>query len=191
MKTPDDELTPEEVNQLKRLGDGIAPSQGLEDRVVAKMRSQGLIRDRANRWRLLAATAAGVILFIAGFGVGRGWKPAASGDSRPEFVLLLYEDSNYQTADPAQLPGRVSEYSQWARSLGSGNYIGGEKLGDLESTVSKNGIVGPASPTEKSGSVAGYFLIRAADETEAAKIAATCPHVSYGGVVSVRQLERN
>ena len=36
------------------------------------------------------------------------------------------------------------------------------------------------------GILAGYFVIRAASLEEAERIAAECPHLTYGGAVSVR-----
>ena len=111
-------------------------------------------------------------------------------DPRPQFVLMLYEDSNYETASSAEPPGRIAEYGGWARSLGSQNYVTGQKLVESESTVSRSGIVGPTPPAQKAGSVAGYFIIRAADADEAARVAATCPHVRYGGLISVREVDR-
>jgi hypothetical protein len=190
LNTPDDELSPSEQEQLKRLAVETDPPAALENRVLDAMRSQGMIR-KTPFLRAAAAIAAAVTLFVAGVIADRYWPaPAAPGDPRPQFVLMLYEDSAYETASPAELAGRIAEYGNWARSLGSQNYVTGQKLVETESTISRTGTVGPTPPTPKDGSVAGYFIIRATDAQEAARVAATCPHVRYGGQISVREIER-
>jgi hypothetical protein len=189
LNTPDDELSPSEQEQMKKLAVEAEPSAGLEDRVLRAMRSRGIVR-KSSWLRSFAAVAAAITLFVAGIVAGRYWPVTAPRDPRPQFVLMLYEDSNYETASSAELPGRIAEYGGWARSLGSQNYVSGQKLVESESTVSRSGIVGPTPPAQKDGSVAGYFIIRAADAGEAARVASTCPHVRYGGLISVREVER-
>lgn len=190
MNTPDDdELSPSEQEQMKKLAVESEPPAMLENRVVHAMRSRGIVRKPS--WiRTLGAVAAAITLFVAGVIADRYWPTPSSNDSRPQFVLMLYEDATYETASPTELPGRIAEYGRWATSLGSENYVRGQKLVESESTVSRSGIVGPAQPSQKDGSVAGYFIIRAADEQEAARVASTCPHVRYGGLISVREVER-
>ena len=190
MNTPDDELSPSEQEQLKKLAVDTEPPATLENRVLHAMRSRGMIR-KTSYLRIAAAIAAAITLFVAGMITDRYWPaPAVPRDPRPQFVLMLYEDSAYETAPPAELPGRIAEYGNWARSLGSQNYVTGQKLVESESTISRAGIVGPTPPAPKDGSVAGYFIIRATDAQEAARVAATCPHVKYGGQISVREVER-
>jgi hypothetical protein len=175
---------------MKRLAVDTDPPAALENRVLHAMRSRGMIR-KTSYLRTAAAIAAAVTLFVAGVIADRYWPaPAAPRDPRPQFVLMLYEDSTYETASSTELPGRIAEYGNWARSLGSQNYVTGQKLVESESTISRTGIVGPTSPAPKDGSVAGYFIIRAADAQEAARVAATCPHIRYGGQISVREVER-
>jgi hypothetical protein len=38
--------------------------------------------------------------------------------------------------------------------------------------------------------VGGFFIIRAADYDEACSLALSCPHLSYGGGVEVRQIQQ-
>jgi hypothetical protein len=175
---------------MQKLALEAEPPAALENRVLHAMRTRGMIR-KASYLRTAAAIAAAAAMFVAGVIADRYWPaPAAPRDPRPQFVLMLYEDASYETAAPAELPGRITEYSNWARALGSQNYVSGQKLVESESTISRTGIVGPTAPTPKDGSVAGYFIIRAADAQEAARVAATCPHVRYGGQISVREVER-
>jgi hypothetical protein len=37
--------------------------------------------------------------------------------------------------------------------------------------------------------LAGYFIIRAADQRSALEIGRSCPHVRYGGRIVVREIE--
>jgi hypothetical protein len=174
---------------MKKLAMDAEPPAALENRVLDALRSRGMVA-KPSPLRRVAAIAAAITLFVAGILADRYWPAQAPRDTRPQFVLMLYEDSSYETASSAELPRRISEYSNWARSLGSQDYVSGQKLVESESTVSRGGIVGPAQPTQKDGSVAGYFIIRAADAQEASRVAATCPHVRYGGLISVREIER-
>jgi hypothetical protein len=67
-------------------------------------------------------------------------------------------------------------------------YVTGEKLADDGLLIAPGREPVAAIPTAAEGTVGGYFVIRAKDLDEAASIAATCPHVRYGGTVSPRRL---
>src|SRR5262245_48705814 len=118
---------------MQKLAVTADPPPALENRVLHAMRSRGMIR-KTSYLRIAAAIAAALTLFIAGVIADRNWPaPAVPRDPRPQFVLMLYEDSAYETAAAAELPGRIAEYGNWARSLGSENYVAGQKLVESES----------------------------------------------------------
>ena len=65
-------LTPEQKSELAALGRGADPDAGLEDRIVADLRGQGLLRRRRSfGWNALAVAAAALLLFVGGFLAGR------------------------------------------------------------------------------------------------------------------------
>jgi hypothetical protein len=54
-------------------------------------------------------------------------------------------------------------------------------------------VLDPAAESAPSrspaGVLAGYFVLEAEDLEEAERLAATCPHVAYGGAIEVRLIE--
>jgi hypothetical protein len=158
------------------------PPPHLKGRVLASLRSRGLVETRPGRrtlvWRIAAAAACAVIGFAGGLFVSRAPDTAPEG---PRFLLLLYEDSAYQ---PAALPDeRAAEYSAWARSLAEqGRTVSGEELASTSRIVAPN----DSASTSNLGTLAGFFLVGASSEAEAVAIAQASPHVKYGGRVVVR-----
>ena len=133
------------------------PDPALEDRVVRA------VLGRRRRWIWVGATAAAALLVIT-----YRWSPArATGQT---YVLLLSPGSGYLAPQPGRLDERRAEYGRWADSLAN---LG--KL-DLEGRLEPPGNV-----------VDGLFIIRAANDSEAARIAATCPHNKYRGQIEVRR----
>jgi len=135
------------------------PDPALEDRVVRAV----LGRRRYWMWVGLAAAAAAAVLLIT-----RPWSPArAAGET---YVLLLSPGPGYVAPPQGQLAARRAEYGRWADSLA--------RLGklDVEGHLEPPGDV-----------VDGLFIIRAANDADAARIAATCPHNKYRGHIEVRR----
>ena len=141
------------------------PTPELEERVVRALTASGLIRRK--RWPRIWMTAAAVTLaaavVLSALHLGRGKAPGEP------YVMLLYEDSTFQLAAPGHLAGRRAEYARWADSL--------YRRGELD----LGGRVGGAGP------ITGMFIIRAATDADAAKLAASCPHIKYGGHIEVRR----
>jgi hypothetical protein len=154
----------------------ITPPGPLEDRVVNALRALGLVgRSRRRRAvRAGMAFAAALLLFAGGFlaGASRGQGSAASPAGGSRFVLLLHE-----TPATASLGTRedllVDEYRRWARTVSAGgNAIRGDKL-----------------KAEPGHTLSGFFVLEAPSLDAARAIAASCPHVKYGGRVEVREIE--
>ena len=169
--------------------DHLEPPAGLEERVVGTLRARGLLRGTdgrprrslAPRWAWPVAIAAGLLLFVGGFALGR--RPAAApGAGLNQYTLLLYEGPGFNPAGTAE-PALVKEYTAWAGELaGRGRLVGGEKLGAEAWSLGNDAGAATAGPT-------GYFVIAAQDRDEALAIARTCPHLRHGGTVSVRPIE--
>jgi hypothetical protein len=193
MMRSDDELTPEERDALARLPREADPPAGLERATVAALAARGLLRRPRRRFDIVLALAASVLLFAGGLALGRfgGGTAPAPPDGRPRFALFLYEGPEYDQPAPGAMDQRIEEYVAWASAERSDGAVeGGEKLKDGdEVAIEPDGSAGsvPSSPGE--ARLAGYFLIRAADQRTALEIARTCPHVRYGGRIVVREIE--
>jgi hypothetical protein len=136
------------------------PDPALEDRVVRA----ALGGARRGRWLWLgvAAVAAAVLVLT------HPWSPSrATGQT---YVLLLSPGPDYLAPPPGHGDDRRIEYGRWADSLA--------RLGklDVEGRLEPPGDV-----------VNGLFIIRAANDSDAARIAATCPHTKYRGHIEVRR----
>ncbi|HEU5171134.1 MAG TPA: YciI family protein [Gemmatimonadales bacterium] len=159
------------------------PPPRLEDRVVSTLRARGLL---GGPWRRLlrrgawpAALAAGLLLFAGGFVLGRGAGAAGPAEGLQQYTLLLYDPPEFNPAGVAESE-LVSEYRGWAGDLAKrGRLVGGERLGESGWTL--GGDPGGLP-------LGGYFVIAARDSAEALAIARTCPHIRYGGRISVRPI---
>lgn len=180
------------------LADAIAGLEGeaeapfdLEERVVRALRADGLLAPRgwAVRRRSIVVAAIAVGVGLIGFAAGRRVPEVAANqdaDGRSAFLLLLHEDSSYRAAaDGAARQARVREYSDWARSLSRrGALTTGGELAD-EGSLLGGTTRGALSREDR---IAGYFMLRARDASEALDLAAGCPALRYGGRVEVRRV---
>jgi hypothetical protein len=164
---------------------GEAVPIGLEDRVVATLRAQGLVRSpyrRVGRWASGIAAAAAVFASGALLGKHRTSSPAAG----QQFMLLLYEDEGFEQAPPSDPGAHAREYGAWARDL-SDHLVAGEELGANGKLLARGGVSEQVAAAQ-TGAVAGYFIIAANDIDEAVRIARDCPHLKHGGRISLRPL---
>lgn len=152
---------------MRTLPREIQPDAALEERVVSRLVAAGLVR-RHHAWPVWVAAAAAVVALALGVTVFRPMRSPAPGRT---YVVLLYEDSTYRPLPAGHGAERVAVLSRWADSLDAlGKY---ERAGRL---------VGP-------GPLGGLFMIRAADDADAARIAASCPFRKWGGRVEVKRFE--
>jgi hypothetical protein len=194
MMRSDDELTPEERVALGRLPRQADPPAALEQATVAALTARGLLRRPRRRFEAALALAALVLLFAGGLAIGRfggATGPALPVDGRPRFALFLFEGPEYHQPAPGGMDERVEEYVAWARAERTGGTVeGGEKLKDGDDVaVEPDGSTGAVPPPAGGSRLAGYFLIRAADQRTALEIARSCPHVRYGGRIVLREIE--
>jgi hypothetical protein len=148
---------------------------------VSALARQGLIARRRGPAALVAAVlaaAAAVVLIIW----LRAPQPMTTTPDGPRFVLMLYAGES-RTRDA---PDRHQEYADWARGIARhGTTISGEELADGGDEL------GPASTSQADARLdepRGYFVVSAPDVDAARRIAATCPHLRYGGRIVVRRI---
>jgi hypothetical protein len=175
--TPDDHHDDAPVEELVRgLPRESAPPDRLEERVVNALRLRSLLAARTRWWMAAAAAAAIVLAFAAGWTSGAGWFAGASSGTR--YVLLLYAG---ETSRPRGDAAVVEEYREWARTLRrSGRAVSGERL-DAAPEVQLGGTV----PFD---GLAGYFIIEAANDDDALRVAKAHPHLRHGGRIVVRRI---
>jgi hypothetical protein len=170
----------------------------LEERVVSALRAEGLVRSTANKGvnvRMLHArwaVAAGVLLVLGIFAGSYASRSSAESarDSRPAFALLLYEDASYRSAPPDGIEARIAEYAGWAHKLADeGRLVDAAKLSDVGALLAGADGSSAVVPRAPEGVLAGYFVIRAKDRAEAERLARECPHLKYGGTISLREIE--
>lgn len=144
------------------------PDSALEERVTSAVVAAGLVR-RRRVWSVWAAAAAAVVVLLVGITTFRPKHALAPGNT---YAVLLYEDPAYKPSPPQVGNVRVQVLSRWADSLNAaGKYISAGRL------------TGP-------GPLGGLFMIRATDDADAARIAASCPFRQWGGHVEVKRYDR-
>jgi hypothetical protein len=141
----------------------IAPPPELRNRIVRAMRREGLLRG-PRRWPYLIAA----VIAVAVIGLLLRREPPV----QPRYILLLYETASFNG-------GSHEEYSAWARDMRP-LIVGGEELAPPALLT--------INETATSPRLAGYFLINAADDATAARVARACPHVRHGGGVVLRKI---
>lgn len=172
-------------NPLEDFARDAEPSPPLRRRVERTLAARGLVVPAPAPWRRLGLAASLLMAAGAGFAAGRVETPTAAHDG-PHFLLLLREDSAYR--DDRPVGDIVREYGRWADSLRRNDQLMlAEKLGD-----GRVDVVGPqiALQSGNESPTTGFFLVRAPDIEAARALAASSPHVKYGGRVVVRDIQR-
>lgn len=180
-----DEL-PEGLDALER---ETPPPQWLKGRVVGTLRERGLLRNSRRPWGMIGAVAASLALFALGFAIGRRPETTGPPDTRPQFLLLLYQKENVPVTDTA---AQVQEYVAWAHALRrQGGMALGEELADSAQLLSAEQAwaMRVPVPAEGPGALVGLFIVRAGDAEEAGRIARTNPHLRYGGSIVIRPIK--
>lgn len=150
---------------------------------------------RVRPWYVGAWAATILIAALGGYGLGARRAqvhiPPAFPDTRgteSTYLLLFHIDSTFRHGQtPAASAAILADYAQWADRLRrEGTLIGGEKLADPTAWF------GPAHEVSAQGDhLAGFMVIRAKDRASAETIAATCPHLRYGGRIELRMIARS
>ncbi len=113
----------------------------------------------------------------------------------PEYMLLLHESTTgFADLSAEDIEKVIGEYVAWSNRVGEmGKMVGGSKLRDEGGkmlTMNDGGLRVTDGPfAEAKEVIGGYFTILADDYTEATEIAGTCPHLTYGGRIELREVE--
>lgn len=191
-----DELSADERARFAALSRERSPAASLEARIISALKARGLIRmaPALPMWtlpRLAGAFATALVLMALGFGLGK-WQGGASPQQAHHnmFVLFLYDSPETPPDDMS----KVIEYGNWARAISkSKRMITGEKLKDggrFLRSVQGQLEIRDLSEGGKPSVLGGYFLIEAENYDEAIKVAASCPHLKYGGLIELRQMDQ-
>lgn len=192
----------DEQDDLKALGNlprKTEPPPELEEKVVAALRQRDLIAassgaaadTRSGRWGRWPLAAALLIAALGGW-IGRGLVPSAEPRSERgrEFLVLLSEPNGLRTTKST--PELVGEYGRWASDLAdAGRLVSGRHLaeGGRRLSTGANGLT--LSEGDQPVLATGFFLIRADSWDEAVDLVDDCPHLAYGGEISLRQIARD
>ncbi|MCG3118567.1 MAG: hypothetical protein ALAOOOJD_00787 [bacterium] len=191
-----DELNPEERKKFTALSRRHSPAATLEARIVSALKAQGHIQmtPAPPIWtppRWAGAFAAALVFLALGFGLGK-WQSGTSPQQTRHhlFVLFLYDSPETPPDDIS----KVAEYSGWARQIGmSKRMISGEKLKDggrLLRQVRGQLEIREVREATEPHVLGGYFLIAAENYDDALKVAASCPHLKYGGLIELREIDQ-
>jgi hypothetical protein len=196
----------DDLSELRDLAVDVDPPRELEDRVVAELRRRRLIGPGAggsrSDWRSRLAVAAGLLLAALGGWVARGvveaapvspassTSTAATPPAGKEYMLILTEPEGLET--DKELPELVAEYRAWAGGLMAEDRLVTMRRLDrgARDLTAGGGAPIEVSATPFEAEATGFFLVRAASLDEAVSVAAGCPHVGYGGRISVSQVAR-
>jgi len=191
----DNGLSSEEREKFAGLSRQRQPSPALETRIISLLKSKGLILMTPSQRFFTAPRLAGAFAVIAlvtfGFSLGKWQSPASQPDPGLEtFIMLLHESGSVDEHEA----DKVIEYGKWAQTIAQTNRLrAGAKLrydGQLLRRIDEQLEARPFAPREDSNHLGGYFLIQARDYDEAVKIASSCPHLKYGGMVELRQIDK-
>jgi hypothetical protein len=176
----DDHWGPEEQARLARARVPVTPRAGDEDRLVAVLRERGLLRARRRRGAIAALGAVAAALVLAAVWLTTPRQPPVA-PAASRYVLLLYAGTD--PVEAAASAARRREYAEWARGVASGGVaISGEELADESRTV------GAAASPAPDPLPRGFFVVSAPDLDAAERIAATCPHLRYGGRIVIQRV---
>lgn len=171
-------------NPLQDFARDDEPSPALRRRVERTLIDRGHLTPARTPWRALGIAASLLVAAGVGFAAGR---IQPSPDSSPQFLLLLREDSTYR--DDRPIREIVREYGRWADSLRQNDQLVlAEKLSNESADVVGQPVAFITDPRESP--TTGLFLVRASNLDAAKAIAASSPHVKYGGRVVIRPIQR-
>ncbi len=112
-----------------------------------------------------------------------------------EFLLVLYEEPASAAGSTAD-QGRelADEYTAWAgRMVQAGHAISGEKLMNERGRVLRKRDarveVRPGEDEVADEFITGYFRLRAESYEEAVELTKSCPHLTYGSRIELRQID--
>jgi hypothetical protein len=113
----------------------------------------------------------------------------------PSYMMLLHEaPPDFSGFSAEDIQNVINEYKNWRNGIAAqGKLLGGAKLRD-EGGKHLSGANGDLRVTdgpfaEAKEVIGGYFTIEAADYDEAVELCRTCPHLTYGGRIELREVQ--
>ena len=111
-----------------------------------------------------------------------------------KFLILLYANpSSFTTLSPEEMQQAIQKYWAWGDKLRKdGKFLASDKLTDGAGKVlrgKKDVRVTDGPFTEGKEFLGGYYAFTAANYDEAVEITRDHPHLEYGGIVEVREIE--
>ncbi len=111
-----------------------------------------------------------------------------------KFMILLYDNpSSWGALSPEQMQEAVQKYWAWGDKLRKqGNFLSSDKLTDGVGKVlrgKKDVRVTDGPFTEGKEFLGGYYAFTAASYDEAVELTRDHPHLEYGGLIEIREIE--
>ena len=115
----------------------------------------------------------------------------------PEYILLLHgSPAAFDGMSPEEMQAVFQRYMKWRESLTArGHAAGGKKLRDRVGRVLRKDA---GKTTVKDGPFAesrevigGFFAFPAESFEQAVELSSDCPHLDYGGVIEIREIEQH
>lgn len=105
-----------------------------------------------------------------------------------EFLFLFRGEEPRGKLSPEQIQQRIMRWRAWLQELSRGGHFkAGQPLAEAGRVVAgRERLVSDGPFAEAKELVAGYFVVVAADLTEATELAKGCPVLEEGGSVEVR-----
>jgi hypothetical protein len=162
----------------------LEPPADLEDHVVERLRSEGMLKPSPRHRRARDLVAAAAVLLV-GIAIGSYFRPVAiDPPNQPRFLFLLYAAAGAQpgVADEESV---AREYGAWAAGLRkAGRLVSGDRLA-AEPRIG----IGNADARSLDTALQGFFIVGAASFDEAARLAGESPHARHGGRIVVRAID--
>jgi len=123
-------------------------------------------------------------LLVLAAAAGAAGPPPSSGGGSHRFILLLYEGRSFEAA-----ASHVDEYRSWSAGLrAEGREVSGDEILPGGDSLSAGGARGPDPSSGRDERLGGYFIVSAADLSDALAVGRRCPHLRHGGRIVVRAL---
>ena len=108
-----------------------------------------------------------------------------------EFILLYRGGMDRSTASPEQMEAQMKRWQDWFAELTKEGSLKdwGAPLQREGKTVASGGVITDGPYAEGKEIIGGFSIIKAADISDAAKIAKGCPVFQVGGTVEVRPVQ--
>ncbi|MEO0813459.1 MAG: YciI family protein [Myxococcota bacterium] len=112
------------------------------------------------------------------------------------YLLLLHETQGTNAAELSadEIAQVIAEYRSWHEQLADQKRVrDSQKVRDDggKSLIQRDGkpVVFDGPYAQAKELIGGYFLIAATDYEDAVEVSSSCPHLTYGGRIEIREIE--